>query len=130
MEWLPIGGRMIAIEARSIPHVQQRYGDVGDWTVDAHGTRHIRASEMGNSDYEFLVILHEMIEQHLCLARGVTQETVDAFDMGYVGDDPGADRQAPYHREHRFALAIERGVAKALGIDWRKYEEELQKCGC
>lgn len=125
-----MGSRMISIEARSIPHHQQRYDDVGDWTVDAHGTRHIRASEMGNRDYEFLVLLHEMIESHLCLAHGVTQEAVDSFDMGYAGHDPGADRRAPYHDEHKFALSIEKRVAKALGIDWKAYEKRLDECGC
>lgn len=124
---LPSG---LSIEGRTVPSQEMRYSDVGDWTIDAHGTRHYRVAELSNVDYEFLVLLHEMIECHLCLKRGITQEAVDLFDLPYAGDDPGGDPESPYHREHLFACAIERQVAQELGVDWDEYEKRIEQCAC
>lgn len=117
----------------TIPHHAQRYPTVGDWIEDGRGhLRHVRVSEMGNEDYHFLVALHEMIEAWLCLKRGVSQESVDAFDQTFEaarpeGDDrePGHEPDAPYHREHVFAEKIERMVAEELGVDWDAYDKTV-----
>jgi hypothetical protein len=91
--------------------------------------RRIKVSEMGNSDYEFLVAIHEAIEQHLCKKRGISEEAITAFDTQFEAsraaenvDEPGNDLKAPYHKEHLFSTWIERLVAKELGIDWDVYD--------
>lgn len=119
------------IEAKVIHHDSHRYPTVGDWTVDLHGTRHFRISDMGDADYEFMVLIHEMVEQHLCQKRGVTTEMVDEFDMQFeiereqgIHDkdaEPGDSPIAPYYQEHQFATKIEREICSYLGIDWDKY---------
>lgn len=117
----------------TMPHARQRYATVGDWVADGRGhLRHIHVSELGNEDYHFLVAMHELIEAHLCLKRGVSQHEVDAFDMAFerdrdLGDEsePGDAPAAPYRREHRQAENIERQLADLLGIDWQAYEAAI-----
>lgn len=115
------------IDARTIPHKDQRYPTVGDWYY-ANGTSFVRVSDMGNPDFEFLVMIHELIEQHLCQKRGVTEQAVDAFDVQFERDrpegditDPGDDQNAPYYDEHQYASGIERMLAVELGVDWGEY---------
>jgi hypothetical protein len=123
----------------TIPHSEQRYPTVGDyWETVEHGVyplrREVRVSEMGNIDYEFLVAIHEQIEQHLCKKRGISEETITAFDIAYEaarpeGDttEPGNDTRAPYYHEHQFATSIERQLAAALGVDWNKYDQTVNE---
>lgn len=104
----------------------QRYPTLGDWWFDADGTLQIRASA-DTDEQAFLYALHELVEAWLCQKRGITQEAVDAFDMQYERDraahfpddesEPGDDPNAPYRREHRFAMLIEHLVARELGLD-------------
>lgn len=84
---------------------------------------------MGNTDYESLVALHELIEVLLCKKRGITTEEVDAFDKAFEAnresdndDEPGDDPSAPYRREHFFATNIECLMSAELGVDFKTYE--------
>ncbi len=124
---------MIHIEAKIIPHTAQRYPTVGDFQV-IDGVRTLRVSEFGNADYEFMILLHEMVEQHLALKRGITAEAVDAFDMQFEKDrpegnedEPGDDPAAPYYSAHQFATIIERMMCHELGLDWNEYNRAVVK---
>jgi hypothetical protein len=68
----------------------------------------------------FLIALHELVEAHLCLVRGIPQEEVDAFDLKVSNDnpdvEPGDEWGCPYREEHRFAMIVEHLVAHELGI--------------
>lgn len=111
-----------------IPHHLQRYNTLGDWQVDSYGDLVIDVSEMGNSDFELLVGVHELIEAALCRKRGITQAQVDAFDLAHPDlDEPGADISAPYYREHKFACLVEKLLADELGIDFAKYDAVQQQ---
>lgn len=122
---------MIYIEAKSIPQNEHRYDTAGDFlTID--GIRQVRTSDFGNEDYEFLILLHEMIEQHLCNKRGITDNSIDAFDIKFEKDrpegnneEPGDDVSAPYYHEHQFATVIERIMCYELGIDWNEYNKDI-----
>lgn len=123
---------MIKVDAKTIPHAEQRYPTVGDWSVAPDGTRTFSVSDMGNKDFEFLVLIHEMIEQHLCEKRGISADRVDEFDTIYEktrpdGDtsEPGDDPLAPYYREHQMATAIERLLAVELQVDWNEYNDKV-----
>lgn len=111
----------ICIEA--IPASDQRYDTAGDWYYDDYETLLIKVNQAPDWRYEFLVALHELVEVKLCEHAGVTQEMVDEFDLKYKGDDPGADPKAPYHTQHQHATVVEEYVARALGVDWKTYDD-------
>ncbi|MDR3392484.1 MAG: hypothetical protein P4L77_12205 [Sulfuriferula sp.] len=140
---------MLHIYIDTIPHSEQRYPTVGDyWEADMGAqvlggtkadpqikvtkSREVRISSMENEDYEFLVAIHELIEQHLCKKRGISEERITSFDMLYeqnrpAGDvsEPGNDTRAPYYHEHQFATSIEMQIAAALGVDWDVYDKTV-----
>ena len=126
---------MLEIKVKTIPHAQHRYETVGDyWTTDkGEVKREVRVSEMGNWKYEFLVAIHEQIEQALCINRGISEELITKFDEEYeasrrpddLTSEPGDDSNAPYRREHFFATSIERLIAAELGVDWGEYEKAI-----
>ena len=120
------------IRLYTIPHKRQEYDTVGNWKVQGATLKEIIVSEMFNDDYHMLVAIHELIEAHLCVKRGIRQAVVDAFDMDYEmkrkkGDvsEPGDSKDAPYYKEHRFATKIERLLAKEFGVDWDAYEKRV-----
>ena len=111
-----------------IPQSKQRYPTVGDWIFNGLGDLNMKISDMGNPKYELMVAIHEMIEAYLCRERGISEESVTAFDTSEYGlklEDPGADPKAPYHKENMFALEIEKMLCKEFGLDWDKYEQCL-----
>jgi hypothetical protein len=119
----------------TIPHEEQRYPTVGDWFFDhprPDKILTIRVSRMGDWRYEVLVAVHELVEVLLCLHKGVSQKSVDKFDMKYEaarkrGDEsePGDDPRAPYKDQHCIATAVERLLAPMLGVSWKKYEQKI-----
>lgn len=120
------------INIETIDHEAQRYETCGDYWIDENGTRQIRVSKLGDTDYEFLIAIHEIIEQRLCEKRGVSEEYITKFDEAYeanrqLGDDsePGDDPKAPYQREHQIATSIERLLAEIMGIKWQEYEQKI-----
>ena len=111
-----------------IPQNKQRYPTFGDWMFDGLGDLNMKISDMGNPDYEFMVAIHEACEAWLCRKRGISEESVTAFDTSEYGltlEDPGSDPKAPYHKEHMMALEIEKILCKEMGLDWDKYEQCL-----
>lgn len=122
---------MLRIEIKTIPHKKQRYETCGDYWENEKGDIHIRVSEMRNPRYEFLVALHEMVEQFLTRERGIKEADITEFDINFekqremgihkAEDEPGDDVEAPYRREHFVATNIERILANELGIDWKSY---------
>ncbi len=120
------------VSIRVIPHKQHRYETVGDWQDTADGLM-VTVSAMSDWRYEVLVGIHETVEAMLCKQRGIKEEDVTAFDVAYEarrpkGDEsePGDDPAAPYHREHVFATKIEKMFAEELGVDWEKYNAEVE----
>ena len=124
------------IEIKTIPNNEQRYPTCGDYFMDENEKLQFRISQMGNKDYEFLVSIHEQIEQHMLEKRGVSIAEIDAFDIAFeklreenptiIGDqEPGYMISAPYHKEHCFAEKIERQLAEELGVNWDDYEKTI-----
>lgn len=112
--------RRIIIEAVAQHEMRSPYADdgLGDWFINDDGDIVIRAvGDNPLDDETFLVALHELVEFALCAKRGISQEIVDAFDMGYKGDgEPGDDPDSPYRAEHRKAMLIEMLMANFLGL--------------
>lgn len=123
---------------KSIKQSEQRYETLGDWWDDENGCTQIRVTHLKNPDSEFLVALHELVEQYLCKKRGITDEAVTAHDVmfekerseGKHGsmDEPGDDIRAPYRKEHCTSEIVERIVANELGISWKDHND-LQQWG-
>lgn len=167
------------IVIETIPHSEQRYPTVGDWyftqqnpdgvesplsdapIVPIHEllaspkyVLHIKVSNLTDWRREFLIVVHELCEVGLCVNEGVSQATVDAFDMGFEKEreerieqagrkvsepgiasaeealisieEPGDQPNAPYRKQHCFATAVERMLAAALDVSWSEYETELE----
>jgi len=115
-----------------------RYPSCGDFykiEVDNKSMTKIEVAEQINPDYEFLIMIHELIEEYLTRKRGITEESIMEFDLKFEDErdqglhaestEPGYDKRAPYRDEHIFAELIERLIAKELGVDWIEYEKDL-----
>lgn len=120
------------IQIKTIPHKEQRYETVGDWTFEKNGDITIYISDMGNWKYEALVAVHELMEVLLCKDRKITQKEVDDFDKKFESkrkkgneDEPGNDPDAPYYEEHQFASMIEEDLARQLNVKWDKYNKKV-----
>ena len=111
-----------------IPHRQQRYPTCGDWFYEGD-VLHIKVSATADERHQRLVAAHELVEALLCNAADVSQEAVDAFDMGTFLRDPGNSPDAPYHMQHELATVIERSLALATNVDWSEYEAALDALG-
>lgn len=111
-----------------------RYNTAGDYYWKGNRLRFDICKQI-NDDYEFLILIHELIEEHITRKRGITEQTIMDFDLMYEeergkglhsdSDEPGHDLRAPYRREHIFAESIERMLANELGIDWMTYENDI-----
>jgi hypothetical protein len=120
------------INIETIPHDQHRYETVGDYWIDEHDVIQMRVSDMKNSDYEFLVILHELIEMQLCKNAGISFKIIDNFDKDYEqlrkdGDysEPGDAPNSPYKKQHLIATGVEKIVCAELGVDWQTYDKTV-----
>ncbi len=122
---------MKKIVIESVPHKNQRYPTVGDW-FERKGVQRFCVSKMPDWRWEFLVVIHELIEWALCRHEGIPEKPITAFDeqfekkrkLGYyhIEDEPGDHPDAPYRRQHFLATSIERILAFALHVDWAQYE--------
>jgi hypothetical protein len=116
-----------------VDHKDQRYETIGDW-IPGNPAK-ITASKVGNPDYEFMILVHELIEYYMCKKQGIPDRKIVKFDKRYEKDrilgkhtptsEPGNHKKAPYRREHKFATKIEKMVGKALGVDWDEYSAYL-----
>lgn len=115
-----------------IPHNEHRYETVGDYWYPQSFRMELRVSDMQNEDYEFLVMIHELIEAHLCRRRGIEEPVIKEFDEAFEAkresgnfDEPGDSLDAPYNKEHKFATSIEMQLAKEIGVNWDAYTEAV-----
>lgn len=127
---------MLNIEMKTIKQSEHRYETLGDYWDDVDGKTHIRCTALKSTDSEFLVCLHEFIEQYLLKKRGISELDVQDFDIAFEKEraegkwdeyaEPGDDPRAPYRTEHFIAEAVERIVASFIGVDWRQHCEFQQ----
>lgn len=113
------------ITIETIPHKEQRYPTVGDWTYE-DGNINIKVSEELLLFSQYLVAMHELTEVMLCIRHGISGKQVDEWDMGHPElDEPGNDPRAPYYREHLAAEVLERSLASYLEINWWVHERDV-----
>jgi hypothetical protein len=122
------------INIKSIPVKSMRYSSAGDYWIDKKGTLQVRVAEC-DERYEWLVLLHELVEMFICLQEKISFASIDKFDIQYEKDrdrgahgdtdEPGDDPDAPYANPHCIATAVERMLCGYLGIQWKVYENCL-----
>ena len=121
------------LDIQTIPHKQQRYDTVGDYFYKGNSLK-IRISQMHDERFEWLVLIHELIEYVLISLAGVPIEKIDEFDKEFEENrencqwgneiEPGNDRLAPYYEQHQAANIVERVAAYVLGVEWDAYNNE------
>ena len=106
----------------SIPYKAMRYASYGDYQKLADDSVEITVVALPDWRHEFLIALHEFIEEAVTRHRGIKEPDILAFDLAHLdSDDPGMIPSAPYHQEHVLATAVEMLVARELGVDWTEY---------
>ena len=116
-----------------ISHTDQAYDTLGDYerTSDKKGIK-FRISNTGDSDYNFLIAIHELIECFLAERHDINLDKINTFDLWFdtaerKEPEPGEHPDAPYRKEHNFAKSIEMLIAHELGINWYEYENQLDE---
>lgn len=123
----------MSINIQVIPESQQRPEVNGaDWFWDEKGDLQVRVSPMSDWRYEVALAFHEAFEACLCKNDGVTQKSVDEFDMAFDKahpDEPdlnaGDELDAPYKVQHNYATIVDRLFIGACGLLWKSYDDEL-----
>lgn len=76
-------------------------------------------------DYEFLTLIHVLIERHLRERDGVTQEHVDSFNDANGDLDAIENPLAPYFVHRQRAIHINRQLCQHMGLDWDAYQKHV-----
>jgi hypothetical protein len=104
-----------------------RYDTSGDYWTEG-GCIQFRILSLGNADYEFLITLHELVEKQIARKMGISEQTIDAWDLAHEDEDePGAMEGCPYREAHMIAESVERVIAVKLGVDWDHYDKTVRE---
>lgn len=116
------------IEIKAIDPAAIRYSTCGDWLWLPDGTLQVFVPDYGGRNYNaFLVALHEMVEAWACKRSGITEEQVTEWDVAHPhAEEPAELPDSPYFVEHDLAMAVEKKVCEALGIDWDDHQSWVE----
>lgn len=105
---------------------EQNYDTVGDYGETEEHIWFKITKFKDKPAYSVAILLHEISEFFRNKQEGISIESVDAFDYGHPElDDPGLSKEAPYHKTHMEADAIERLFIVLSKEDWIDYEEAI-----
>lgn len=111
-----------------VPQYKQNYATLGDYGECEHNVWFKITEFKDKPAYSIAILLHEILEFYRNKQLGITIEEVDKFDLSHPElDDPGLSKEAPYHKTHMEADAIERLAILFFGEDWVDYEEAINK---
>ena len=119
------------IIVKFIPRSEQRFADIGQvgdyWETETE--IHFRITLFPDKPaYSMAVLLHELHEKYRNNQLGIKDEDVDRFDLDNPElEDPGMSPEAPYHRTHCEADAIERVFIALCGEDWALYDKMVNE---
>jgi len=123
------------IVIETVPHEKNRNNQVGDYRYLEDGTLYITVSDMGNKNFETLVAFHELWEVITTEHKGITEQQITDYDAQYelkrekglVGEfsENGFGSDCIYKDQHMKATAIEMILAAELGVDWNRYEKQV-----
>jgi hypothetical protein len=121
------------IEIITIEADQQRYPTAGDYIPTEDGVK-ILITKQKHPVYEKLIAIHELIEFWLSEYHGIPDEIITNYDLNWEerksnnnvsADEPGNEHDCPYKNIHRIAENFERLLAREFGVDWFKYDKEI-----
>ena len=125
------------IVIETVPHKLNRNGQVGDYKYLHDGTLYITVSELGNDDMNWLVALHEMIEERISKSDGISEPEINDWDayyekkreMGLVPTESenGFAYDCIYKKHHTVSTGIEMVLAALLEVDWNDYNDTINK---
>jgi hypothetical protein len=128
---------MMEIHIKTVPHENQAYSTAGNYWYDEEGILQVRVSNMNNKKFEFLVALHELVEQFITENHDpeITEQEITNFDLYYEerrkqglvpeNSEPGFDEHAPYRNQHCISQGVEMIVAGIIGVDWMEYDRTV-----
>jgi len=77
---------------------------------------------MNKADYEFLTLMHELVEWYLAQKRGIKEKNITKFDVSHSDlEEPGNSRNVPCHKEHMASMTVEILLAKELKVGMKEY---------
>lgn len=112
----------------------QEYRTAGNYKELCDGTIVYLITKQVNKDYEFLILIHEMVEFHLCKMRGIKEKDIDKYDKYWeirkenglaIAEEPGNEKDCIYAKEHRFSENIERQLAHEMSKVWKEYDDKI-----
>lgn len=110
-----------------VEQADQRYPTVGDYYETESGIW-FKITRFDNPAYSLAILLHELHEFFRNKQLGISVREVDTFDFAHPElDDPGLSPDAPYHKTHMEADAIERLSIVLSGADWVDYEAAIKE---
>lgn len=123
------------IQIEFIDHNNQRYETCGDYFYDDVMKFKISKTK---PHYQFLIMIHELIEWYLVHSSGMSIEEIDKFDERFekmrseypdiVGnEEPGDNDNAPYTHYHKIASRVERWLADTLHVDFSIYNSTINE---
>ena len=115
------------VRIKFIPQREQVYATLGNY---GEASDHVwfEITEFDNEDYSIAVLIHEIWEFYRNKKEGISVASVDKFDLSHPElDDPGLSKEAPYHKTHMEADAVERLYIIQSGNDWVDYEAAAEK---
>lgn len=103
------------IEVRILPQI--RNNQLGDYYY-YDDTLIFEIKDTGNPIHNKLILIHEIIEESLTNYKDISELEISKFDIENPElDEPGDSINAPYHREHIIASAVENILCMYLGIN-------------
>ncbi len=114
------------INIKFVSQSEQRIaGGVGDYWETPESIE-FRITRLPNPAHSMAILLHEIHEKFRNDQLGITDQSVDEFDITHPElDDPGLSPEAPYHKTHLEADALERLFIVFTGNDWVTYEDAI-----
>lgn len=104
---------------------EMRYATAGDYFIK-DGETVIQVYDQGDDEHNFLIFIHEAIEQFLTERAGIKEEDILKYDEQSKDEEPGDNPEAPYHIQHIQATIVEKLLAKYLNLAWSKYDAEIK----
>ena len=118
---------MKEVRIKFISAAEQKYPTLGNY---GEASDHVwfEITKFDNEDYSIAVLIHEIWEFYRNKKEGISVASVDKFDLSHPElDDPGLSKEAPYHKTHMEADAVERLYIIQSGNDWVDYEAAAEK---
>lgn len=125
------------IKIEIVPLKKQRYETLGDY-FEKDGILHFKITDTGNTFFNKLILIHELIEQTLTEAKGIKESQILRHDLEFeklikdgkveADAEPGEHKNSPYRKEHVLAETVERLMLNHLNqYTFKEYNDKIFK---